>query len=181
MSLPMASEARFCLRCGTPLVPREVHGTVRPVCPRCGWMFFPDPKVAVAVLIQDHAGRVLLVQRRHPPAQGRWTLPAGFLNAHEDPREAAQRECREETGLEVTLGPLLDVLSGREHPKGADLLLVYRGYVKAGIPRGQDDAADARFFSLDALPPLAFRSTRTILERHARPRHAPGRGEVPML
>ncbi len=162
-------EARFCLRCGTRLQLRPVHGTPRPVCPRCGWVYFPDPKVAVAVLIQDEAGRVLLVQRRHPPAQGRWTLPAGFLNAREDPREAARRECREETGLDVRVGPLLDVLSGREHPHGADLLLVYRGTIRQGALHAQDDAADARFFPLDALPPLAFRTTRVILERHARP------------
>lgn len=160
------THVRYCIRCGTPVVREPRFGKVRPVCPRCGWVYFADPKVAVAVLVTDPQGRVLLVRRAVEPQLGRWTLPAGFLDAGEDPREAAARECREETGLEVDIGPLVDVLYGREHPSGADLLLVYRGRLRGGVLRAGDDASEARFFAPDEpLPPLAFSTTRRILEK----------------
>lgn len=156
------ADARYCLRCGTALERRLKGGRPRPVCPACGWAFFPDPKVAVAALIEQQ-GRVLLVRRVHPPERGRWTLPAGFVDAGEDPAQAVVRECREETGLRVQVDALLDVLAVREHPAGADILIVYRAHVLDGRLAPGDDADRAAFFPLDALPPLAFASTRRIL------------------
>jgi len=135
---------------------------VRPVCPVCGWVFFPDPKVAVAALIEQD-DRVLLVRRVHPPEKGRWTLPAGFVDAGEDPAQAVVRECREETGLRVQVDGLLDVIAVREHPDGADILIVYRAHALGGELVAGDDADRAAFFPLDELPPLAFTSTRRIL------------------
>lgn len=160
------AHVHFCVRCGHPVERALRFGKYRPVCPRCGWIYFADPKVAVAVLVLDEQNRVLLVRRAVEPERGRWTLPAGFLDAGEDPREAAARECREETGLEVGIGPLLDVLYGREHPQGADLLLVYRGFPQGGLLRAGDDVDQVRFFARgQPLPPLAFTSTRVLLQR----------------
>ena len=157
-------EARFCLRCGTPLQLRERFGVLRPVCPACGWTYFPDPKVATAVLVvQD--GKILLVQRRQPPFAGQWTLPAGFVDAGEDPAQAAVRECAEETGLHVCVTTLLDVVSGREHPRGADFMIVWRAEVTGGQMQAQDDAGAVAWFPADGLPPLAFAATRRVVKR----------------
>ncbi|MGB9673441.1 MAG: NUDIX domain-containing protein, partial [Anaerolineales bacterium] len=77
-------EVNYCIRCGTRLIYEERFGKIRPVCPQCGWIYFADPKVAVATLIiQD--GKVLLARRVNVPGQGQWTLPAGFVDAGEDP------------------------------------------------------------------------------------------------
>ncbi|HRJ75091.1 MAG TPA: NUDIX domain-containing protein, partial [Anaerolineales bacterium] len=97
----------------------EKFGKIRPVCPQCGFIYFQDPKVAAAVLIEKDS-RVLLVRRVNEPFRGLWTLPAGFINADEDPAEAAARECLEETGLVVKIKNVLDVIAGREHERGAD-------------------------------------------------------------
>ena len=126
-----------------------------------------DPKVAAAVRVVDDTGRVLLTRRVNPPHQGSWTLPAGFVNAGEDPARAAARECLEETGLVVEITGLLDVIAGKEHDRGADFIIVYSARVTGGRLQAGDDADRAAFFDPNALPPLAFEATRRALLRLA--------------
>jgi 8-oxo-dGTP diphosphatase len=159
----LADEVNFCPRCGSGLTQKHVIGRLRPSCPKCDWIFFPDPKVAVAVLV-TRRGEILLVRRINRPQQGMWTLPAGFVDAGEDPRLAAERECLEETGLVVKATQLVDVLSVQEHERGANILIVYQAVVYSGELTPGDDADKAEFFRLDELPQLAFNSTRTILD-----------------
>lgn len=155
---------RFCPVCATPLEYRTIGAKERAACPACGWIHFLDPKVAVTVLvIQD--GKVLLVRRVFEPNKGYWSLPGGFVDAFEDPLCAAERECLEETSLRVKVSGPVGIFSGREHPRGADLVLVYQGMVTDGDLQPGDDADAACFFALDELPPLAFESTRKVLGR----------------
>lgn len=145
----------------------ELHhrfGAQRPVCPHCGWTYFTDPKVAAAAWV-ERDGRVLLARRVGDPQRGLWTLPAGFVDAGEDPAEAARRECLEETGLEVRITGLLDVISGQEHPRGAHIFIVYRGEIVGGELQAADDVDRVGFFAYDDLPPLAFETTKKILAR----------------
>jgi ADP-ribose pyrophosphatase YjhB (NUDIX family) len=135
-------------------------------CPSCGWILYEDPKVACAALLL-RGGEVLLVQRTMEPQVGAWSVPAGFLNAHELPDDAVLREVHEETGLEAKVIRLVDVLSGREHPRGSDILLVYLVQQVGGELLAGDDAGDAAWFPLDDLPPLAFESTHRILAKAA--------------
>ncbi|RPI28673.1 MAG: NUDIX domain-containing protein [Chloroflexota bacterium] len=158
----LSEEMNFCPRCGAGLTEAHRFGSMRTVCPRCDWVYFADPKVAVAVLIEVD-GQVLLVRRSNDPKRGHWTLPAGFVDAGEDPVEAARRECLEETGLVVRITGLIDVLSGQEHARGAHILIAYRGEITGGSLHPGDDADQAAFFSRDALPPLAFETTSRLL------------------
>ncbi len=156
-------EYRFCPLCAAPLRRDELFGRLRPACPECGWVYFADPKVAVAALVEA-AGKVLLVRRINEPYQGCWTLPAGFVDAGEDPAEAVLRELLEETGMQGQVLGLLDVHAGQEHARGAHILIVYRVALLAGELAPGDDVDRAVFFSLEALPPLAFHSTEKILK-----------------
>lgn len=156
------TEFNFCPRCAAPVIHEERFGKVRPVCPKCGWIHFVDPKVAAAVLvIQDE--RVLLVRRINEPFRGLWTLPAGFVNGGEDPADAAERECLEETGLSVRVKRVYDIVSGREHARGADFVIVYEAEILGGELKADDDADAVEWFSLNDLPPLAFLATRKVL------------------
>lgn len=156
---------RFCSQCGATLADRDVHGVTRLACTRCRHIVFPDPKVAVvALLVEDES--VLLVQRRHAPEKGKWVLPGGFLDAGEDPRDVAVREMREETSLEIETTELIDIWAEDAAPGSASLVVLYRATRAAGAiqrPRAADDAADARFFPVNALPDTAFRSTERAL------------------
>ena len=160
-------EFNFCPRCGTPVNHEERFGKLRPVCPQCDWIHFVDPKVAAAVLIEQN-GRVLLVRRANEPFRGLWTLPAGFINGGEDPAEAAARECLEETGLSVRVIRVLDIISGKEHSRGADFIIVYLATVEGGELKPDDDADAAEWFERTSLPQLAFRATQVVLSRDFR-------------
>jgi len=150
------------MRCGCQLVEAERFGRTRPVCPDCGWIYFADPKVAAAALVEQ-AGEVLLVRRLYDPERGRWSLPAGFIDAGEDPRRAAERECLEETGLVVEVTGLLDVIYGQDHPRGANIVIIYKADILSGVLQPGDDVDGAAFFARSNLPPLAFSATRHIL------------------
>ena len=163
MAAQTYAEVNFCTRCGSALAQAERFGRLRPVCPNCDWVYFADPKVAVAVLI-ERDGKVLLVRRANTPQKGMWTLPAGFVDAGEDPAQAAERECLEETGLKAHVTGLVDVLYGQEHPRGAHILIAYRAEVISGELRFGDDVDEVGFFRRGELPPLAFATTEKILD-----------------
>ena len=159
----------YCPRCAAALETRPVDGRPRRVCPACGYVHFTDPKVGVGVLVVE-AGRLLLVRRAIEPERGKWSLPAGFLDQGEDPRATAARETLEETGLVVVVGELVDVFYNPPGRGGASIFLLYRAQLAGGPPAGQsaragDDADAAGFFDLDALPELAFASTRAAIAR----------------
>jgi 8-oxo-dGTP diphosphatase len=153
----------FCPRCGTALNHEQLYGQLRGVCPNCKWIHFIDPKVAAAVLIMKD-GRVLLVRRAGEPFRGLWTLPAGFVNSGEDPAEAAARECLEETGLSVRVKRVFDIIAGKEHPRGADFVIVYEAEIISGEMQAEDDADAVDWFDKSNLPQLAFRATQKVLQ-----------------
>ena len=160
-------QIKFCVRCGGAMELRQAFGALRPVCPHCGRTHFVDPKVAAALLL-ERGGKVLLVRRAGPPEQGKWTLPAGFVDGAENPEAAALRETREETGLTARVTALDDVIAGQEHSEGASIVIVYRGEIVSGEPTPGDDADALRWFGPGELPELAFAATKKVLGRWKR-------------
>ena len=153
----------FCGRCAAPLVAQAKGGRARPVCPRCGWVYYARPAFGAAVLI-EFGGRVLLVQRRNPPYQGYWMLPAGFVEYDECAAGTAVREAREETGLEVRLAGLHGLYYGTDDPRNPSHLAVYYAEVTGGELRVGDDAAALATFHPAELPQqIAFAGQRQAL------------------
>lgn len=160
-----SEDINYCPRCGVPIEIIWKFGCERPVCPDCNWVFFPDPKVAVAVFVEQDE-KILLVQRGRQPQRGLWALPAGFVDAGENPMRAAERECLEETGLQVHVTGLMDVLASDEQfPGAADMIIIYRAQANGGQLCAGDDAQQALFFDRDDLPPLAFQATHKVLQQ----------------
>mgnify|MGYP000482245506 CR=1 FL=1 len=109
------------------------------------------PELAVAAIVTDEQGRVLLIRRGHPPSAGRWTVPGGRVERGETLRQALARELLTETGLTATPGPLAEVfelITDRYHY----VILDYRMTEPRGELRAGDDATDARFVALCDLP-----------------------------
>lgn len=159
-------EMNFCPRCGQALEDRFVFRRVRRVCPVCDFVFFREHKVAAAAVV-PRGDEILLVRRTMTPGQGKWSIPGGFVEFDEDPREAVAREVLEETGFPVTEVRLLDIVFGQEHPRGATLLIAYEARLFQGGPVGTPDAEEVdavRFFPLDQLPPIAFKATEKAIE-----------------
>lgn len=107
------------------------------------------PIVGVGAVIVD-AGRVLLVKRGQPPLAGEWSLPGGGVEVGETLAAGVQREVFEETGLIVSVGPIVEVLD-RIHPDADGrvqfhyVLIDYLCSVVGGSLAPQSDAADARW------------------------------------
>ena len=108
---------------------------------------------------------VLVRQYRHGARVITLEMPAGLVDPGEDPAQAAARECLEETGLSVRVNGILDIISGKEHPRGADFIIVYQAEVISGELKPDDDADAAEWFTRENLPPLAFRATQIVLSR----------------
>ena len=143
---------KFCPHCATPLIDKDHQGTQRPTCSACGYVYYRDPKVAVAV-IAGKDGKVLLARRNHEPAMGLWTFPSGFVDAGEVVEQAAIRETLEETGAHVILRRLMGVSS---EPGNPVVLVVYRGEIVGGALAPGAEATAVGLFGLDELPELAF-------------------------
>lgn len=119
------------------------------------------PQVAVGAVVTDAAGRVLLIQRGHAPAVGRWTIPGGRVERGETLAQALHRELLAETGITATMGALLEVFEFINDDFHY-VILDYRMSDPQGVPRAGEDAVDVGYFSLDAI--AALPTTDGLLE-----------------
>ncbi|MEW1545309.1 NUDIX hydrolase [Streptomyces tsukubensis] len=121
---------------------------------------FETIRLTSDVVAIDPAGRVLLIERGWDPFEGCWALPGGHVDPGETSLEAAVRELGEETRVWVDAASLRQVgvwdQPGRD-PRGRYVTIAYLATVPEGTTaQAGDDARAARWWPLDALPPLAF-------------------------
>jgi 8-oxo-dGTP diphosphatase len=123
---------------------------------------YPRPAVTADILILKKSGAqqlILLIERKHPPFEGMWALPGGFLEMDETLEEAALRELQEETGITgVELKQFHTFSKVDRDPRHRTITTVFLGHAKeeTSDPVAGDDAANVKWFALGELPPLAF-------------------------
>lgn len=127
---------------------------------------YPRPAVTTDCVIFGYDGKelkVLLIERGIEPFKGCWAFPGGFLNMDEDALAGARRELKEETGLEDAFIEQFHTFSepGRD-PRGRVITIAHYALVKIQEVEGGDDAAQARWFSIGEVPPLAFDHDRIL-------------------
>ncbi|MBT3358443.1 MAG: NUDIX hydrolase [Rhodospirillales bacterium] len=131
---------------------------------------YPDrPFVGVGAVVMRE-GRVLLARRGKEPRKGSWSLPGGAQRLGETVFDAAKREIREETGLEIEVLGLIDVVDSIQRDDHGDvryqytLVDVLAQTINGDIAAAGDDAAEVAWFSPDELEPLELweETTRII-------------------
>ena len=159
-------EYRFCPRCGGGLDQRVVKANEpkRLVCRACAFIFYQDPKV-VAGTVFTLEGGIVLLKRGVEPALGKWVFPSGYVDRGESVQDAAIRETKEESQLDVRLNSLLNVYS---YPRAPNVIVVYTADVIGGELAAADESIEARIFSPHQVPwhDLAFDSTKDALNEY---------------
>ncbi len=155
-------EYSYCPHCATPLRAKQIGNRVRMMCQNCDFVHWRNPAVGAATVILRE-GEILLVKRGPGTARsGFWAVPAGFVDYGEEIRAAAARELREETGLIADIGRVLWVASNFHDPGKLTVGVWFEGIERGGELMAGDDATEVGFFSLDALPELAFETDREL-------------------
>jgi len=114
-----------------------------------------------AVVFRKHYEQmeVLLICRGNEPFKGQWALPGGFVEMDETCEQAVVRELEEETNLKFNKFSQLHTFSalGRD-PRGRTVSVTYYGTIESenSEVKGGDDASDARWFTIDDMPDVAF-------------------------
>ena len=121
---------------------------------------YPRPAVTAdcVVITKEEQPKVLLIQRGADPYKGCWAFPGGFMNMDETTEQCAIRELEEETGLRVSDVHQIGAYSKVDRdPRGRTITVAYLAIIDKPVQvTGQDDAANAEWFPLSALPELAF-------------------------
>jgi ADP-ribose pyrophosphatase YjhB (NUDIX family) len=115
------------------------------------------PKVDIRAVIFNDKQEILLVREK---ADGKWSLPGGWADIGQSPKEVAVKESLEETGFTVEATKLLAVLDKRCHPHPPQLDYVYKMFIQCNILSGEYtqvfDILDIGFFAADAIPDLSL-------------------------
>ena len=127
---------------------------------------YPHPSVTADCVIFGFDGttiKVLLIQRGIEPFKGKWAFPGGFMNIDETVEECAKRELEEETGLKnVSVEQFYTFSDVNRDPRERVITVAHYALVKLSEVKGGDDAASARWFSMDEVPSLAFDHDRIL-------------------
>jgi 8-oxo-dGTP diphosphatase len=157
---------KYCPFCGTELALKEKGGRQRPACPNCSFVQFRNPVPGVVVLVEKE-GTVLLGRRRGGFGAGTWGLPQGYIELDEDFLTAAIREVKEETGLDVEIRSIINVVSNLLSPGLQTLAIVLLAGVVGGELCAGDDLETLEWVPLAGpLPEMAFEADEWIIERH---------------
>ena len=134
---------------------------------------YPRPAVTVDVVLatREVRPRVLLIQRKKDPFAGTWALPGGFVEENEKLADAARRELKEETSLDVAdIEQLYTAGDPGRDPRGWTISVAYLARVNANElkPIAADDAEAVAWYPLDKLPKLAFDHAMILARARAR-------------
>jgi 8-oxo-dGTP diphosphatase len=133
-------------------------------CPSCGSSVkqYKNPFPTVDIII-EFEGKIILIERRNKPYG--WALPGGFVDYGESLEEAAVREAREETSMEISNLRLLGCYSDPARDERMHTISTVYIATGCGVPLAADDALNLDVFSIDSLPePLCFDHSRILAD-----------------
>lgn len=154
---------KYCPVCASPLVEKYIFDALRLTCSECGFIYFLSPKL-VAVVFIYYEGKILLGRRNINPGKGKWSFFSGYVNRGESVEDAAIREVKEETNLDIQLEKLIGVYSANENP---NVLIAYQASIAnnelSGLIAQAEEVSELALFTPEELPELAFPFDKQIL------------------
>jgi len=159
-------QAKHCPLCSAVLLDFRVGGRARRQCPSCAFVLYQNPASAAAGVVFNERAEVLLVRRSIEPYRGFWALPAGYQEIDEGPSETVVREVLEESGVEIEVHGLLDLIFVEDDPRRPANVAVYLCRAVGGELRAGDEESEVGWFPLDRLPAeIGFDNYPRILGR----------------
>ena len=159
-------EKKFCPYCCCRLVKKDYEGRRRLFCLQCNQAIYENPIPAVALVVIDGKGRILLARRKMEPKKGFWSLPGGFMELGETTEEAGLRELKEETGLSGMIAELIGVATNSSSLYDTVLIIGYLVKSCTGSLGPGDDVDEVAYFAERDLPELAFESHTWFIDQY---------------
>ncbi|MCK4761998.1 MAG: thiamine phosphate synthase [Candidatus Aminicenantes bacterium] len=156
---------KYCPACAAGLTEKYVDGRTRLFCFRCERPVYENPTPATAAVVINKQDEILLVKRNVDPQKGEWCLPGGFVEIDETPEQGCVRELREETGLDAETDRLVGVYLSLNPYYKSVLIIGFTMKNAAGRIEAGDDSDEAAYFKLERMPPLAFKTHRSIFQK----------------
>ncbi len=154
----------YCPKCGGSLDYRKYEERKRLTCRVCKYILYENPIVGAAVIILNKEGRILL-GKRNSSYKGLWCIPCGYVEYDEDVFDAAIREFKEETGLDVHIKGVYAVLSNFHNPETHTVGIWFMAEIIGGELKAQADLDDVGYFDLGSPPALAFPTDQAVIEK----------------
>ena len=149
MSHPL-HQFTYCPKCGARTFVERNEKAKQ--CTTCGFVYYFNPSSAVACFIRNSKGELLLVRRAKEPAKGTLDLPGGFVDMYESAEDAAHREVKEETGLDVTN---ITYFGNQAWPYPSGLMVGFiADYAGGEIKLQEEELSSGDFYTRDNLPEL---------------------------
>lgn len=159
---------QYCPLCSNPysdqsIKPQRLH------CLQCGFDFYQNPKPCNGLIIENSAGEILLIKRKYEPDKGKWDVPGGFVDQHENLEQSTLREAKEELGVDIKDIKYLASYPDTYHFQKMDypsLIFMMSANLVSDDIQVADDAEEFKFFSKDQIPweNLAFSFLKSALE-----------------
>jgi NADH pyrophosphatase NudC (nudix superfamily) len=158
---------KFCPECGGRLQKAKENLLI---CKQCAYEFWINPRPCNMVIVINNKNEILLVKRKFAPSKGLWDLPGGFMELHENSEQAAIRELKEETHLNVSQIKYLGSTTGIYKYQGNKLTTIAMAYVaqvKNFNVKVGDDAKDFYWFNIKKIPmdQLAFKCIKWAINK----------------
>jgi len=167
----LGSVLRYCPKCGAAALRAVGQKLLR--CGACGFELYLNPAAAVAGIVRDEQGRILVLVRGEDPGRGQWDLPGGFVDPGDTAEEALRREVREEIGLEVQVLRYLCSYPNLYDYMGVRYRTLDLGYVCAVAEAAEAKPREGEIEAILRLRPeeidlrrFAFGSVARIAERY---------------
>ena len=160
---------QFCPRCGSPNFSENDEKSKK--CANCKFVFYLNASSAVAAIIVNDSGEMLLCRRAHEPYKGTLDLPGGFVDLYESAEDAIRREIREEIGAEVETIQYFDSFPNIYPYSGFNVhtldIVFTCSLKKNSILTPNDDVSEIIFIPFDEIKPeeIKLSSIRKAVEK----------------